>query len=245
MKTQEKFRFVLHIIFLLIMIFAVVWGLCMFSADKPADSFFHRTDLFWVRLLWFQAITAVVWYACTGNYLKKILSERKQTGAINVVAVSVCIKASIHSLIIWSVGCFLPTSASWQGWVWLAQFIVVVYNVLVLFLLPQMRNFQNDGMDTLPAGVKTPDMLVNELLILENSASLSENDKRVLKKIREKIKYSIPRSGKISTSENYKQLVWEIENFSKNSTAEHSIPLEAFEELIVKKILIIQSECKH
>lgn len=238
-------KIILHLVFVLIMVFAVLWGLFMFSADKSSSSFFQKTDLFWVRLLWFEAIIALLWYAFTGSHLKKILSERKQTGAINVVVSSIFFKLSLYSFIIWSIGCFLPTSASWQGWVWLAQFAVIVFNVLALYVLPHMRNLQNDVMESLPDGVKTPDDLVNELQMLEISADITEDDKKVFKRIREKIKYSIPRVGKISASEDYKLLVDEIERFSKIPMEDRATCIASFEDSIMKKILMIQDECKN
>jgi len=249
MKQQDNAskapsKIILHLVFALIMVFAALWGFFMFSADKASSSFFQKTDLFWVRLLWFEAIIAVLWYAFTGSYLNKILSESKQTGAINIVVGSVFFKLPLYSLVIWIVGCFLPTSASWQGWVLLAQFAVIVFNVLVLYLLPHMRNLQNDGMESLPEEVKTPDDLVNELQVLEASTDITEDEKKVIKRIREKIKYSIPRVGKISTSESYKLLVGEIESFSKNSAKDRTTQIATFEDSIMKKILILQNECK-
>ena len=82
----------------------------------------------------------------------------------------------------------MPTTAAWQGWVWLAQFAVIIFNALLLFLLPHMHNLQNDGMESFLSGIKTPDDLVNELQILETSNDVTEDEKKVIKKIREKIK---------------------------------------------------------
>ena len=238
-------KIILHLIFVLIMVFAALWGFFMFSENDSHNSFFQKTDFFWIRLLWFEAIVAVLWYAFTGNYLKKFLTERKQTGAINVVIGSVFFKLSIYSFVVWLIGCFLPPTALWQGWVLLAQFIVIVLNVLVLYLLPHMRNLQNDGMETLLEGVKTPDDLVNELQLLEISNGLTDDEKKVLKRLREKIKYSLPRVGKISISENYKLLTEEIERFSKTSVEERANQIASFEDSVMKKILMLQNECKN
>jgi hypothetical protein len=238
-------KIILHLIFVLMMFFAALWGFFMFSENNASNSFFQKTDFFWIRLLWFEAIVAVLWYAFTGNYLKKILTERKQTGAINVIIGSVFFKLSIYSFIVWLIGCFLPPTALWQGWVLLAQFIVIVLNVLVLYLLPHMRSLQNDGMETLQEGVKTPDDLVNEFQLLEISNGLTDDEKTVIKRIREKIKYSLSRVGKISSSENYKLLVEEIESFSKISAEERSKQIASFEDNVMKKILMLQNECKN
>ena len=108
-----------------------------------------------------------------------------------------------------------------------------------------MRDLQNDGMKTLPEGVKTPDDLVNELQLLETSNDLTDDEKKVIKRIREKIKYSLPRVGRISTSENYKLLVEEIESFSKISAEERTKQLASFEAGVMKKILMLQNECKN
>lgn len=250
MKRQDNAstipsKIILHLIFVLMMVFAALWGFFMFSENNASDSFFQKTDFFWIRLLWFEAIVAVLWYAFTGNYLKKILSERKQTGAINVVIASVFFKLSIYSFIIWLIGCFLPPTASWQGWVLLAQFIVIVLNVLALYLLPHMRSLLKDGMETLPEGVKTPDDLVNELQLFETSNGLTDDEKKLLKRVREKIKYSLPRVGKISISENYKLLTEEIERFSKTSVEERANQMASFEDSVMKKILLLQNECKN
>ena len=238
-------KIILHLFFVLIMVIAALWGFFMFSENSASTSFFQKTDFFWIRLLWFETIVAVLWYAFAGNYIKKILSDRKQTGAINVVIGSVFFKLSIYSFIIWLIGCFLPPTALWQGWVLLAQFIVIVLNVLVLYLLPHMRNLQNGGIETLLEGVKTPDDLVNELQLLEISNGLTDDEKKVLKRLREKIKYSLPRVGKIRTSENYKLLVGEIERFSKTSVEERANKIASFEDVVMKKIMMLQNECKN
>ena len=228
-------KMILHLVFVLIMIFAALWGFIMFSDTNASNSFFQKTNLFLIRLVWFEVIIAVLWYACTGNYLNKI----------NFVICSVFFKLSIYSLIIWAIGCFLPTATTWQGWVWFAQFVVIVFYVLVLFLLPHMRNLQNDGMEALPYGIKTPDDLVNELQMLEVSGDITDDERNVIKKIREKIKYSLPRVGKISSSQNYQLLAEEIERFSKISAGERIEQMAIFEDRIMKKILMIQNECKN
>ena len=238
-------KMILHLVFVLIMIFAVLWGFFMFSDTNASNSFFQKTNLFWIRLVWFEAIIAGLWYAFTGSYLNKILSERRQTGAINIVVGSVFFKLSIYSFVIWCIGCFLPTTAAWQGWVWLAQFAVIIFNALVLFLLPHMHNLQNDGMESFLSGIKTPDDLVNELQILETSNDVTEDEKKVIKKIREKIKYSIPRVGKINVSANYQLLAEEIASFSKFSAEERLYKISSFEDSVIRKILIIQNECKN
>lgn len=250
MKIQEKKSpvpnpIVLHLIFVGIMLFVVIWGFFMFSAENTSNSFFQKTNLFWVRLLWFEGIIAVFWYSFTGNYLKKILSERKQTGAINIIIGSAFFKLAIYSTIIWLIGCFLPTSPSWQGWIWLIQFVIIIFYVFLLYFLPHMRILQTDGIGSLPSGIKTPDELANALLILESSVDTSEKEKKVIKRIREKIKYSIPRAGMISQSENYKFLVNEVENFSALSSKDRAIGITSFEDNVMKKILIIQNECKN
>ena len=245
-KSTVPSTMVLHVIFVGIMLFAAIWGLFMFSAENTStNSFFQRTNLFWVRLLWFEAIIAVFWYSFTGNYLKKILSERKQTGAINIVIGSAFFKLAIYSMIIWLIGYFLPTSLSWQGWIWLLQFVIIIFYVFFLYFLPHMRTLQTDGIESLPSEIKTPDELANALLILESSVGITEDEKKVIKRIREKIKYSIPRAGMISQSENYKILVNEIEIFSALSSKDRAIGITAFENSVMKKILIIQNECKN
>lgn len=250
MKIQEKkllvpSTIVLHFIFVGVMLFAAIWGFFMFSAENTSNQFFQKTDLFWVRLLWFEAIIAVFWYLFSGNYLKNILFERKQTGAINIVISSVFFKLAIYSTIIWLIGCFLPTSPSWQGWVWLIQFGLIIFYVFLLYFLPHMRTLQTDGIESLPSGIKTPGELANALLILESSIDTGEDEKKVIKRIREKIKYSIPRAGMISQSENYKFLVNEIENFSVLSSKDRAIGITSFEHSVMKKILTIQNECKN
>lgn len=89
------------------------------------------------------------------------------------------------------------------------------------------------------------DDLVNELQLLETSVDLTDDEKKVIKRIREKIKYSLSRAGKISSSENYKLLAGEIESFSKISAEERTNQIASFEDVVMKKILMIQNECKN
>ena len=88
-------------------------------------------------------------------------------------------------------------------------------------------------------------MSFSDLLILESSADISEKEKKVIKRIREKIKYSIPRAGMISQSENYKFLVNEIEIFLVLSSKDRANNITSFEDSVMKKILTIQNECKN
>lgn len=250
MQTQDKkshvpSSIILHLVFVSIMLFAFFVGFFMFSTEKTSNSFFQRTNFFWVRLLWFETIILVLWYSFTGSYLKKILSERKQTGAINIVTASAYFKLSVYSIIVWLVGCLLPAVGSCQIWVLLVQAGIIIFYVLLLYFLPCMRNLQNDGMESVPIGVKNPDDLVSDLLMLESFVLVNEDEKKAIKRIREKIKYSIPHVGVISNSENYKRLVEEIGNFSKKLSSENpAADIVLFEDRVMKKILMVQHECK-
>ncbi len=236
----------LHFLFFVTMIGTTLFGVFMFPQSDLQDHFFQRTDSFWIRLIWFEAIIGVFWYAFTGKYLNRFVSEGgKQNGAIYVAVGAVYLKFAGCSLIIWIIGCFLPASIHWQGWVWLLQFVWIIFCAGKLYFISHLKTLQSYGMEDLPESVVFPDDLANKLFVIENSTIISNEVRSKIKKVREKIKYSIPRAGKIGCSENYRLLINEVTDFSELSAEEIASQISSFEDSVMTKILMIQNECKN
>lgn len=237
-------KFYIHLLFICAMMGFALCGLLMFPPDGAHGTFFSRTNYFWVRLIWFELILMILWHACAGSHLMKILSKRWMTGGVFAIIGASYFSLTFYSFIIWIVGCFLPASLPWQMLPLVAQFILILFYAWLLYFLPCTQELQTSDMQAIPLILKMPEDLANAIFTLESTSGLSEESKKALQRIREKIKYSLPRCGKISTSENYKLLVDETEEFLKLSNGDILDRMSSFEEVAIKRILSIIHECK-
>ena len=91
-------------------VFAVV-GIITFR-DYGNGSWLCRTNWFWWRLLWFEAIFALLWFAVFGLPFSGLLQNRRMTGATYAIVASICLRASLVSFVVWCISSFIPTDTS-------------------------------------------------------------------------------------------------------------------------------------
>ena len=132
--------------------------------------------------------------------MPQLLKRRQQTGAGYIGMAGTLCQASFVSLILWGVGIALPVD--YIIWEICCQIIIIVVCLVKTYFLFMAQRLQNDGMDLIPENIKNPDELCAFLKTIEECSVSPESQKRI-KKLRESIKYSIPRVGKISSSKNY------------------------------------------
>ena len=170
------------------------------------DSWFCRTDWFWLRVIWFELIFAVFWFAIFGAPLTQLLKNREMTGATYVIVSSVCLRASLISFAAWCISAFIPIETHWAKLPIVVQVVVALYYGIIVYMLPKTQILQKDGMERFTESVPKPEELANLLKNFERRCADSGMDVRVVKRIREKIQFSLPSVGKITKSKAYIEL---------------------------------------
>lgn len=194
---------------IIICVVIIIGGL-VFSNNAPSDSFFHRSEYYWHRLLWLCIIISTGYLSLFGWVLPQLLKRRQQTGAGYIGMAGTICQASFMSLILWCVGIALPVN--YIIWEICCQIIILVVCMAKAYFLFMAQRLQNDGMALIPENVKNSDELCVFLKVIEESSPRPESQKKI-KKLREYIMYSLPRVGRISTVKNYvvlQQLILEL-----------------------------------
>ena len=177
-------------------VFAVV-GVITFR-DYGDDSWLCRTDWFWWRLFWFEAIFALAWFAVLGFPFSRMLQNRRMTGATYVIVASVCLRAALVSLIIWSISVFVPVNSRFAVLPVAIQLLVILYYGVIVLLFPKTQALQTGGMEfPEETGLPSPSALAFKLEMIERS--LLGEEAATVKRLKEKIRYSLPSVGKIAS----------------------------------------------
>ena len=209
MKKDNKCRSVFGIdspiLFAICSISLVILGVFTFG-DYGDDSWFCRTDWFWLRVVWFEFIFTIFWVAVFGSPLTHLLRSRKMTGATYATIATICLRAALISFVIWCVSAFIPLDTHWAKLPVLIQVVVALYYVVVVHMLPKVQVLQNDGMDQFLGSVAEPRKLVNLLRGFEKRCLESRIDVMPIKRLREKIQFSIPIVGKVACCDEYVEL---------------------------------------
>ena len=200
--------------------------------DYGNGSWLCRTNWFWWRLLWFEAIFALFWFAIFGLPISRLLQNRHVTGATYAIVATICLRASIFSFVVWCVGSFVPTNNPFAVLPLAIQLLVVLYYGVISFMFPKTQTLQSDGM-TKPQelGMPSPTELANQLDRLEHDIGLV-TDSAAVKRLKEKVRYSLPNIGKITTCETYRQLVASVARMTDGSSADIVQSCKGAEELI-------------
>lgn len=195
-----------------------------FSPEGEEDSFFTRSRLFWIHIIWFECIFLAMWQAFTGTHISKLLNQRQQTGGANVALAYLWYKAGLLSIASWCASIFIPAHSCWQALPFLIQGGIIVIYALMIFATPQTKALQMQGMEILPENIPTPSQLAD--MIIENIPNDCPLEiRKKVKKLAEKVRYSLPQVGKISSSQKYRQLVEAIAdlNYSPNEESLSSL----------------------
>ena len=213
MGSSTKSTSLLAIItFISTAILIAIIGMLIFTENSPPNAFFGRGEYFWGKLIWCEVLFFSAWYFGLQCSFKSLLGQRQQTGgAIPVISYSI-LSTVFFSYLILLISLFVPNVRIYNVLLFIAQLIVIVICLWKVMVLSYSRNLQNDGIVPIPEGVKTPASLVVQLALIEKSFFSGDSSipKRV-KILREKINYSLPSIGKISSSEKYIMLVSKIE----------------------------------
>lgn len=192
--------------------FAVI-ALLLFSEQEPRDSFWCRSELFFVRLIWFEILFSIGWFAGIAAPVKSLFNHRQQTGGGYLAIISSVLNATVLSMVVLFISLFFPRSRFYDNLTIVIQICILLFCIVKIFLLKYAQSFQVDGLNVIPANVKTPEQLVGMLMICEQQPIIIDKFAASVRKIKEKINYSLPKSGKIALSENYKHLANSVEVF--------------------------------
>ena len=202
--TLLSFYFVLAIAFAAI-------GFLLFDADPTAKGFWVRSDLFYVRLVWFEMVFFFAWFGAFVGPIGEIFGRPRQTGGVPIaIAASVC-NAALLSMVMLFCWLFLPRSRFYDTLPIALQIIIAVVCIVKVVMLRIAGAAILAGMDRIPADVKTPDQLSAMLTICLKQPIVEDRYFKTLEKCKNKVDHSLPRVGKIARSADYKSLAEKTE----------------------------------
>ena len=204
--------------------------------DYGDGSWLCRTNWFWWRILWFEVIFTLFWFAIFGVSLSRLLQSRHMTGATYTVVTAICLRASLVSFVIWCISSFVPTDSPFAVFPVAIQLIVILYYGVVSYMFPKTQALQLDGMmRPQELGVVSPAELANKLEHLEQKLGTSA-DAAIVKKVKERIRYSLPMVGRIVDSSAYRKLVEEVIKMIENPDSDISRISEELSPLISQSV---------
>ena len=224
--------------------FAVI-ALLLFSDSEPEDSFLRRSELFYIRLIWFEILFSFAWFAGCIGPIGNMLRYRQQTGGGYAVIAAIVLNATALSILILFFSIFLPRSRFFDILPVVIQILIIVVCSMKMVYIKYAQAWQMDGLNVIPNTIKTPEQLVAMLVICEQQPIIVDNFSVPIKRVKEKMKYSIPKVGKVSSSESYKDLAILVESFYDKLMAGKYKDISADILAIEKKIIAVVSDCKY
>lgn len=190
----------------------VVVGMLLFASPDGSEhkTFLVRGPYFWQKVVWCEVLLCILWFGGFRVPSDQLSVQRQQTGGGTVVASAAITNACLWSALILFGSVFLPDDQ--QRWFVIAQVLIFVTCLVVVMSVGHARRLQNDGIAPIPADVKDPEQLVAQLTVHERRLIMSNPQlARAIKSIRERINYSLPRAGNISTSSRYLELTRQVD----------------------------------
>ena len=208
--TKNKYYLLIALHPICIFAFAAI-GLLLFSEKEPADSFWYRSELFTIRLVWFEVLFSVGWFAGIVAPIHHLLKYRQQVGGGYLAITASVINATVLSIIVLFLSLFFPRNRFYDNLPVAIQIGIFLFCLIKIFLLKYAQSCQVDGLNVIPTNVKTPEQLLGMLTICEQQPIVIDKYSTAVKRVKQKIKYSLPQAGKIASSEHYKELAATIE----------------------------------
>ena len=223
------------VLFCLCSIVFIAIGMIVFR-DCGEASWLCRSDWFWWRILWFEAIFAVFWFAIFGLPFSRLLQNRHMTGATYAIIATICLQASRVSFVIWCISSFIPTDTFVAILPVVIQLLVAMYYGVVVFMFPKTQALQTDGMEQ-PSqfGLPNPSELVMRLESLERRLGAGAGASTI-KRLKENIRYSLPSVGRIAANDDYKALVANVVQMTDNPQADIAKPCQDME-ILIRRII--------
>ena len=186
-------------------------GELLFDPDTSNQGFWVRSELFYVRLIWFELLFTFAWFGAFIEPIKEIFNRPRQIGGVPVaIAASIC-NAALLSIVMLVAWLFLPRERFYDNLPVAIQIIIVVVCLFKIVLLRIAGAAQLAGMDTIPVDIKSPEQLSAMLTICLKQPIVEDKYLKTLECCKNKIDHSLPRVGKIAKSSEYKQLAEKTE----------------------------------
>ena len=209
--TKTKYRVIIAMYPICIIAFAAI-GLLLFSEQELIDSFWHRTDLFYIRLVWFEVLFSAGWFAGIVEPVRYRLKYHRQIGGGCLATISAVINADILSIIVLLISIFFPRNSFYDYLPIIIQIAIFLFCIVKVFLLKYAQSYQVDRLNAIPANTKTQEQLIGMLTICEQQPIIIDKFSTTVKRIKMKIKTIIPETEEIALSENYKKLATTVES---------------------------------
>ena len=239
MKSGNLFGMNSPILFCLCAIVFAVIGIITFR-DYGDGSWLCRTNWFWWRLFWFEAILSLFWFSIFGHPFLRLLQKRRMTSATYAIVATICLRASFVSFVVWSIGSFVPTDTRFAVLPIVVQMLVALYYGVVALMFPKTQHLQTDGMERpQETRLPSPTELANKFEVVERHLKPS-TDSTIVKRLKEKIRYSLPSVGRIAADDSYRRLVASVEQLTNKSSVDIAQTCKDMEELVCQ---IVES-CK-
>lgn len=248
-ESKKVNRSAFSAILLSYLFLAVGWaviGLLVFKdADTSSTGFFVRSEFFTIRLIWAEVLIALFFFGGLLLPYNKFFENRKHIGAGYLIIAHRVTMAMTISLIILVLSAFIPTE-SYEGTCFrlhiALQIVIVIIAVIAIASTYFSMAAQLDGIEEFPANVKKPSDLCLMLQNAESNTNLAIDQVKIVKKIRESIKYSIPENGTVTAFAEYHELAETVEKINSgiagNDLTElekHSSAIEILINTIVQK----------
>lgn len=220
-------------------------ALLLFSDNEPEKSFFKRSELFYTRLIWFNFLFSISWFAGCISPIGNLLKYRQQTGGTYLAIASTVLNATILSMLVLFCSIFFPRTRLFDNLPVVIQIIIFLFCVIKIICLKYAQAWQIDGLNVIPTTIKNPEQLIAMLTICEQQPIIIDKFSVAVKRIKEKINHSLPKAGKISSSSNYKDLSLLVEAFYDKLMDGKYDDISADIHLIEKKIVCVKADCKY
>lgn len=241
-KKNQILAIILYPICLIV--FAAI-ALLTFSDSEPEGSFLRRSEFFYIRLIWFEILFSCAWFAGCIGPIGNMLKYRQQTGGGYAVMAATVLNVAVLSMLILFFSLFFPRSRFFDILPIVIQIIIFIACLVKLVCLKYAQAWQMDGLNIIPTTIKTPEQLIAMLLICEQQSIVVNNFSVTVKRIKEKIKYSIPQAGKVSSSDAYKDLTILVETFYNKLMDGKYDDISSDISIIEKKIISVIADCKY
>ena len=236
MKSGNLFRKSSPILFCLCAIVFAGIGIITFR-DYSDGTWLCRTNWFWCRLLWFEAIFALFWFSIFGHPFSRLQQKRRMTGGTYAIAATICLRASLVSFAVWGIGSFVPTDTRFAVLPIGVQLLVALYYGVVAFMFPKTQPLQTDGMiRPSQLGLQNPSELAGMLERIERNLEDNENS-ATIKRLKERIRYSLPSVGRIAANDSYRRLVASVDQLTNKYSIDIAKTCEDMEELVCQIIV--------
>ena len=244
-EIDKKKNYIWVLLYLICMIGFTAIGLLLFSDKEPVDSILHRSELFYPRMIWFETLFTIGYFFGFIEPIIQLFKFRKYVGGGYIAIAATILNSTILSIIILFVSIFFPRSRFFDTLPIIIQIGIFLFCLAKICFLKFAQAGQLDKLNEVPINLKTPEQLLAMLSICEQQPIIIDKFSKHIKKIREKIQYSIPQRGKIATSSSYREMALLLEKFYDDLMNGQYEEIQTQLAKIEQGIIRVVADCKY